>query len=58
MLRSASSNEDTYSDGRERTIESVRCKTTSCNGLAWCYGQRVVGEYSIPKFLKAKENVP
>jgi hypothetical protein len=26
-------------------------------GLAWCCWQWVVGEYSIPKFLKAKEDV-
>jgi hypothetical protein len=30
MLRKASSNEETYSDGRDRMIESVKCTTTSC----------------------------
>jgi hypothetical protein len=39
-------------------IESVKCTTTSYVGLACCRWQRVVGEYSIPEFLKAKEDVP
>jgi hypothetical protein len=29
MLRKASSSDDTYSEGRDSTIESVRCTTTS-----------------------------
>ena len=57
MLRRASSSEDTYNDGRERIIESVKCTTTSWRGLASCYKPWVEAEYSIPEFLKAKEDV-
>jgi hypothetical protein len=58
MLRRASSNEETYNDGRESMIESVRCTTTSWQVLAPNCKVWVVGEYSIPKFLKAEEDVP
>jgi hypothetical protein len=51
MLRNARSKEETYSDGRERTIESVKCTTTSCERLALNCEPWVVGEYSIPEFL-------
>jgi hypothetical protein len=57
MLRRASSNEETYSDGRESMIESVRCTTTSWGVLAPNCRVWVVGEYSIPKFLKTEEDV-
>jgi hypothetical protein len=58
MLRRASSNEETYNDGRESMMESVRCTTTSCKVLAPNCKLWVVGEYSIPKFLEAEEDVP
>ena len=38
-------------------IESVKCTTTSCAMLACCCTHWVVGEYSIPKFLEAKEDI-
>jgi hypothetical protein len=57
MLRRARSSDETYSEGRERMIESVKCTTTSWRMLASHYRYWAVGEYSIPKFLEAEENV-
>lgn len=58
MLRRARSNDETYREGRESMMESVKCTTTSWSRLALGYRPWVVGEYSIPQFLKAEEDVP
>jgi hypothetical protein len=39
-------------------IESVKCMTTSWKVLAPNCKPWVVGEYSIPKFLKTEEDIP
>lgn len=57
MLRKASKRDETYKDGRDSTMESVKCTTTSCTELVSSCKLRVEGEYSIPKFLKTKEDI-
>lgn len=57
MLRKANKREETYRDGLDRMTESVKCTTTSYEKSGLCCKPWAMGEYSIPEFLKAEEDV-